>query len=391
MVEPGFEPVRDAFIANFTEHGDAGAGLCVYHRGHKVVELVGGWSWQKGGIPYDDEALQLIFSSTKGATALCAHLLAERGLLDFDQPVAGYWPEFAAAGKEEVTVRHLLSHQAGLPTIDNPIKLADVLAWEPVVEALAAQAPFWEPGSAHGYHALTYGWLVGEVIRRVSGRSIGCFFAEEVAAPLGIDFWIGLPEEQEARVSRLRIGPLPTLGALRNPKEIDPTIAELAKEIFAPGSLLLRALTLNGAFGEFMGGQGPFNNPAVHAAEVPAANGITNASGLARMYASMVGEVDGVRLLDKESVARATRTESDGKDRVLVTNSRFGLGFMLHAENFSPMLGPASFGHTGAGGSVGFADVENQIGFGYVMNQMRMGLGVDGRPARLIAALRSCL
>jgi len=389
-VEPGFEPVRDAFLANFTELGDEGAGVCVYLDGVKVVDLTGGWSWRKRGVAYDPDTLQLVFSTTKGATAICAHILADRGLLDLQAPVSQYWPEFAQAGKRGIRVDELLSHRAGLPTIDATMKLEEVLAWDPIVDALAAQKPYWEPGTAHGYHALTFGWLVGEVVRRVSGKTVGTFFAEEVAAPLGLRFWIGLPADYEPKVSRLRIGQIPSLAEIAQGK-LPPEIVELASQIFAPGSLLLRALTLNGAFGEFLGSGGPFNQPSVHAAEIPAANGITDAASLARMYAATIGTVDGVRLISEEALGMATKTFSEGQDRVLMTPSRFGLGFMLDMAEFAPMLSPASFGHTGAGGSMGFADPDLGISFGYVMKQMRMGLGVDERAARLIAAIRSCL
>jgi len=384
-VAPGFEPVRDAFISNFTELGDAGAGVCIYLNGMPVVDLAGGWSWKSAGVPYDKSCLQLVFSSTKGATAICAHILAERGLLDYGDPVANYWPQFANNGKASVTVAQILSHQAGLPTISEPMDLDLVLQWDPIVEALANQEPFWEPGSAHGYHALTFGWLVGEIVRRVSGKSIGEFFAQEVARPLGLEFWIGLPEDQEQRVSKLRLGPLPDF------RHLDPEMKKIAADIFAPGSLMLRALTLNGSFGQFMGGEGPFNKREVHAAEVPAANGITNARSLARMYAATVGPVDGVRLINSSTVASATQVQSEGPDRVLTAPSRFGLGFMLDRKDFAPLLSPASFGHSGAGGSLGFADPVHNVGFGYVMNQMRLGLAGDERPVRLIRALEGCL
>jgi len=203
-VAPGFEPVRDAFVRNFTEHGDIGAAVCVYRHGEKVVDLVGGWARPSAAVPYGADTLQLVFSTTKAATAVSALVLAQRGLLDLDAPVARYWPEFAAEGKEGVPVRWLLTHEAGLPTIDATIPLEEALHWTPVVEALAAQRPLWEPGTAHGYHALTFGWLVGEVVRRVSGKSLGSFFADEVAGPLGLEFWIGLPEDREDRVARLR-------------------------------------------------------------------------------------------------------------------------------------------------------------------------------------------
>ena len=200
FVEPGFEGVRDAFANNFVEHGEQGASYAFYVEGTKVVDLWGGVRADTGE-PYDDDTLQIVFSSTKGATAVCAHLLAERGLLDVDAPVVEYWPEFGQAGKQDIPVRWLLTHQAGLPTVDAKLTRAEALAWEPVIRALEVQLPLWEPGVAHGYHALTYGYLVGEVVRRIDGRSLGTFFQEEIAEPYGLEFWIGLPEEYEPRVA----------------------------------------------------------------------------------------------------------------------------------------------------------------------------------------------
>ena len=181
-VAPGFEPVRDAFSGNFERNGDVGAAVCVYRHGRKVVDLWGGLADPATGRQWIPDTLQLVYSATKAATATCAHLLAQRGELDLDRPAAYYWPEFAAEGKADIPVRWLLSHRAGLPVIDNPIPLAALLAWEPMTSALPAQRPVWGPGTAHGYHGRTFGWLVGEVIRRVSGRSVGTFFAEEIAA-----------------------------------------------------------------------------------------------------------------------------------------------------------------------------------------------------------------
>lgn len=383
-VDPGYEAVRDAFVANFTSLGDIGAAVCVYRHGVKVVDLVGGWAKPREQAPYRPDTLQLVFSTTKGLTAACALMLVERGELDLQAPVREYWPEFATAGKEEVPVLWLLTHQAGIPTIDGQIALEEALAWEPIVEALAAQRPFWTPGTAHGYHALTYGWLVGEVVKRVSGRSLGRFFADEVATPLGLDSYIGLPEALEDRVAPLRMAPM---GAA-DPD--DPVAAGMLAAILAPDALLLRALTLNGAYGLFEEGGGPFNTRAVHAAEMPAANAITDATSLARFYAAVIGEIDGTRLLDPATVEAASRMQVEGPDKVLIAPTRFGTGFMLHSE-FSPLLGDRSFGHSGAGGSLGFADPDSGIAFGYVMNQMRLGLAADERSLTLIRALRSCL
>ncbi|MEU7865120.1 serine hydrolase domain-containing protein, partial [Nonomuraea sp. NPDC049141] len=202
-VAAGYEPVREAFLANFETRSEIGAALSVYRHGREVARLWGGLADPATGRAWRAETLQVVFSATKSVPAACAHLLAQRGQLDLDAPVAEYWPEFAAAGKDAVPVRWLLSHQAGLPVLDRPVPQAEALTWEPVVAALAAQAPAWEPGTAHGYHGLTYGWLVGEVVRRVSGRSLGTYFADEIATPLGLDFWVGLPASEAHRVARL--------------------------------------------------------------------------------------------------------------------------------------------------------------------------------------------
>ena len=200
---PGFDAVREAFATNFTDGAEIGAALSVYLHGEKVVDLWGGVADPQEARPWQRDTLQAVYSTTKGATSACALLLAQRGELDLDAPVAAYWPEFAAEGKRDIPVRWLLTHQAGLPALDRPLALADALAWDPMAEALAAQRPSWIPGTEHGYHALTYGWLVGEVVRRVSGRSLGTFFRTEIAEPLGLDFWIGLPKPEEHRVARI--------------------------------------------------------------------------------------------------------------------------------------------------------------------------------------------
>lgn len=376
-------PVVEAFVANFTEHGDVGAGVCVYRHGQPVLDLAGGWARVAERVPYHRDSLQLVFSATKGATACCALLLAQSGAVDLEAPVADIWPAFAAAGKEQLPVRMLLTHQAGLPAVDVALPLPDALAWDPVVDALAAQAPLWEPGTAHGYHALTFGWLVGEVVRRVSGRSVGRFLADEVAAPLGIELYVGLPAHAVPRVVPLRRAHTP--GGAR------PAAADVRvwAEMLRPGSLSVRALTLNGAFGA-AGRRSPFNRPELWAAEVPAANGITNARSLARLYAAMIGEVDGVRLLVPEAVRAAGTPWVSGPDRVLVTDSCFGLGFQCHHPTFAPMLGPGSFGHDGMGGTLAFAQPDRGLAFAYVTSQLRSGLGGDDRAARLVAALRTC-
>lgn len=372
QVSPEFAGVRDAFEANFAEHGEVGASVCVYQRGRPVVHLWGGTANVATGEPYTDETLQLVFSTTKGATALCAHLLAQRGELDLDAPVARYWPEFAAGGKEGILVRWLLSHRAGLCAITEPITIEEFLAWHPAVERLADQAPLWEPDTAHGYHAVTFGHLVGEVVRRVSGHSLGTFLAEEVCAPLGIEFHVGLSAAEEHRVAPLIDFDFTAAGG----GEIDPMFLAL----LTPGTLTNRAFSNPPLLVEL------FNRSEVLAAEIPAANGITNARSIARMYAAMVGEVDGCRLLSSAQVDEARRLQSEGNDLVLVPNpSRIGSGWFL-PDAVSPMLGDGSFGHSGLGGSLGCVSPERELSFGYTMNQCRADADGDPRTKALLAA-----
>ena len=377
LVEPGFEGVRDAFARNFVEHDEVGAGFCLHVEGRKVVDVWGGTVDRTSNQPYDENTLQLVFSTTKGATASCFNLLVQRGLIDLDAPVATYWPEFAQSGKESIPVRWLVSHKGGLATIDKRLALEEVLAWEPIVEALEVQEPLWEPGTAHGYHAVTFGWVVGELIRRVDGRGLGQFFAEEIAGPLGLEFWIGLPESEEHRVA-------PVIGSLvPDGSEIPPELKEMFEQFIGPDSLLTRALTLNGVFDI-----SDWNTRAVHAAEIGAANGITNARSLSRMYAGLTGplaDAPAAPLFTAEQIEQARQRQTEGNDQVLFVETSFGLGYMVSSA-FSPFGGPGSFGHPGAGGSVGFADPDNHLAVGYVMNRMMQNLSGDPRTRGLIKA-----
>ncbi|MBK6017910.1 serine hydrolase domain-containing protein [Streptomyces sp. MBT53] len=382
-VEAGFEPVREVFEANFSQHGDIGAAVCVYQHGRPVVDLWGGIADPETGRPWTRDTLQLVYSATKGATATAAHMLAQRGELDLDAPVAKYWPEFAANGKADIPVRWLLSHQAGLIALDQPVPLDEALAWHPMAAALAAQRPQWTPGTAHGYHGRTWGWLVGEVIRRVSGLTPGRFFADEIAAPLGLDFFIGLPARERDRVSRM-VYQRPAVDLTTVPVESVPE--ELREQVAAwrdPDSFSNRAYAVTDPT------EIDFDSPVVQAAELPASNGIGTAHGLARMYAALIGEVDGVRLLTPETLEAATREQAGGKDQVMLIPSRFSSGYMLPTET-NPMTGPNAFGHTGRGGSLGFADLEHGIAFGYVMNNI-IGGANDTRAASLVDAVRRSL
>jgi CubicO group peptidase (beta-lactamase class C family) len=369
---PGFEPVRDAFADNLESGRDVGAAFAAYHHGRKVVDLWGGTADTATGRPWGENSIVLVFSTTKGATALCANLLAERGDLDMDAPVARYWPEFAQGGKAEIPVKYLLSHQAGLAWIDGEMNLEEALSWEPVVSALARQAPHWEPGERHGYHATTYGWLVGEVIRRITGTSVGTFFRTEIAEPLDLDFWIGLPEAEEARVVPVIPFELPEGSDLT--EMIDAFLGpetNLGKALVAPGGALAEQV---------------WNLRAVRAAEIPAANGVTDARSLARMYASMIGDTDGVRILGQDQLERATKQQTRGPNAVLLDlDIQFGLGFMVPSELIA-LGSPRSFGHFGAGGSMGWADPETGLAVGYAMNRMDVGLAGDARSTSLFNA-----
>jgi len=375
--EPRFHRVREAFEANLASGRDLGAACCVHHRGRRVVDLWGGIADARTGRPWEEDTAVLVFSSTKGAVAIAMGLLAERRALDFDARVADAWPEFAANGKESITVRDVLSHRAGLPVVEGDFTLEQALSWQPVVAALAAQAPLWPPGTAHGYHVRTYGWLAGEILRRVDGRSPGRFFADEIARPLGLDFWIGLPGEIEPRVARI-VPPEPPS---------DPRVRELLESVMGPGTTSGRALT--GPSGLFPYDE-TWNLRAVRAAELPSSNGIATARSLSRLYAAVIGEVDGIRLLSADTVDEMRRPRSEGPDRILLLPTAFGTGFMLPPSLC--LAGAAgSFGHPGAGGSLGYAEPETGLALGYAMNRMNVGAALDPRAHSLVEAARASL
>ena len=380
-VAEGFEPVREAFARNFAVLGDKGAALAVYRDGHRVVDLWGGTKDVDGGAPWERGTAQIVRSATKGVAAAVLLLLHQRGELDLDAPVGEYWPEFKAAGKERTRVWHLLAHRAGVPVLDTALTPAEALDPVPAAEAVAAQAPVWEPGSDHGYHAQTYSWLTGELVRRVTGRDIGAWIAAEIAGPVGADLWLGLPAGEQARVDRVgEVGPpADAAGVLRTrPKR---AVAEAYAD---PASLTRRAFAAITPLPDE-------NDPAYRAAALPASNGIATADGLARFYASLIGEVDGgTRLFTPDTVELARAERSAGPDRVLVVATRFGLGYMLHGAA-SPLLTPASFGHPGRGGALGFADPETGIAFGYVTNGFRKSVTADARAQALVGAVRGVI
>ena len=378
-VAPGFEAVREAFAHNFEAHGEVGAAVCIFRDGVPVVDLWGGLADPQSGRPWTRDTLALVFSTTKGVTAACIARLAERGVLDVDAPVAACWPEFAANGKAEIRVRDVLTHRAGLAEVEGRFTLEEACAGAAICEAIARQAPQWTPGSAHGYHARSFGWILGEVVRRITGERFGAVLARELAAPLGLegDLFVGLPASQDPRVARL----------LPAPEPADPKERELRARFMGPDSRLGRVLS--GPSHLFEYGE-MWNTRLLRGAEMPSSNGIATARALAHLYAAQVGAVAGVRLLAPATVLRFRAVQVDGPDLVISIPTRFGLGFAL-----PPMLSPecpeGCYGHPGAGGSLAFADPAARVGFGYAMNQMQFGLTGDARAAGLVRALYDSL
>jgi CubicO group peptidase (beta-lactamase class C family) len=337
-----------------------------------VVDLWGGLADTAGGRPWQEDTICLVFSAAKGPTATCIHRLVETGQLDIDLPIAHYWPEFGCNGKQGITTRLVLSHQAGLAAVDGDLTLEQVLAWEPVVAAIAAQAPDWEPGTRHGYHARSFGWILGELIRRISGESPGAYLARHICAPLGLRYWVGLPAQE-----------LPHCATLVPPEGGSDTVAALL------GADSLTARVMSGPSGLF-GYNEMWNRPEVLAAEMPSSNGVGDARSLARFYAALIDAVDGVRLLGEEQLARACVQQVRGPDAVIFHETCFGLGYALQPA-LAPGAGPHSFGHPGAGGCLAFADPDAQLGFAYVMNAMQFNLEGDPRSMGLVRSAYQCL
>jgi len=365
-VARGFEAVRDAF-AEGQAADRGGAQLCVYRAGSPVVDLWTGHDASTGRA-YSADTLTVLMSCTKGAVAFCAHLLAERGALDLDARVAAYWPEFATNGKGEVRVWQLLSHTAGLMGFDpdEPVDVDGLCDWDVCTDALARMAPLWPPGTAYLYHFITYGYLVGELVRRVSGKTPGAFFADEMARPLALDFWIGLPHDEERRLAP----------HFRSTPPLDA--AALERTFFNLGfdadhrtvRAVMAAFTSTEALIDNM------NRRRWRAAEIPAGNGVGSARALARLYAGCIGEVDGVGLLHRSTLERARVPLTDELrgptpfDAITGPSpQRFGCGFELPRDPI-PMLGEGSFGHPGAGGRLAFAHPELGVAVGYACNNL---------------------
>ncbi|GGP68394.1 serine hydrolase domain-containing protein [Streptomyces sindenensis] len=368
-----FAGVRDAFEENFTERGELGAAVTVLVDGAPVVDLWGGWADAARTRPWERGTLVNVWSTGKGPTALCAHVLADRGLLDLDAPVADYWPEFAAHGKESVLVRHLLSHRSGVAGPDTPLTLEELYDWETACARLAATAPWWEPGTRSGYHAISYGFLVGEVVRRITGLRPGAFLRQEITGPLGIDFTFGLPESETHRLAEL----------VQERPDRAAQAALLDRMTPVAVASLLNPPT----------GRAVANTPAWRGAEIPAANGHGTARAVAALYGILAGRgsLDGHRILSEKAAARAGEGQGACRDLVLGDGFRheteIALGFWLSGANRSYGPDPRALGHDGAGGSCGLADPDAAISLGYVMNRMGSRLADDPRKTALVNAV----
>ena len=373
QLAPGFEPLREAFA---TTLGDAstGAALSVFLGGRPVVDLWGGIADERTKSQWSETTVSVVFSCTKGLMSILAAQLVEQGLLDYDAPVARYWPEFAAAGKSNVRVRHLLNHQAGLSAPRQTLSTADILEWDVVVDALANQEPLWPLGSGYAYHAITHGWLVGEVLRRASGQSVSDLFRDAVAKPLEVAAWIGLPQTEAHNVAYMVVG------------------RTLAEESPSPASAdgpdwLERAMTLGEALpSKLVSPTGGFNDPRLWAAQIPGAGGIASARALAKIWSATVRETDGIRLLDGATVKSASTVQTEGEPVFPVPSPwpRWGMGFQIDSEA-RRYLTSEGFGHDGAGGQVAFAEPRLGLAFAYTTNLMEAG---DSRATSIIDVLR---
>jgi len=393
FVAPGFTRVAEVFEQNFRLHSELGASVAVTIDGETVVDVWGGYADINGLYPWERNTKSLVWSCTKGATAFCAHILASRGELNLDALVSDYWPEYAQNGKHNTTVSMLLSHQSGICVLTNPIPDGGFYDWDLMISLIEKQQPQFEPGTTHGYQGMTFGWLIGEVIRRISGKSLGTFFHDNIAKPIGADFWIGMPEDQESNCASL-IQP-------------DPAGADLSHPFFQAGMQedTVQWHLLNNS-GRHMSanenGAACFDTQEAHRAEIGAAGGITNGRGLAQMYSALAvgGTLNGRTYVDADTLARMGAVASaSGRDFALKRPSRFSLGFMksddnrpaLHAEGESVILSEPAFGHAGYGGSMGFADPEAAMSFGYTMNRMGQGTGLNIRGQSLVDAVYESL
>ena len=388
-VAPGFERVRDAFEENFRKRSELGAACCVYVKGERVVDLWGGLRDAQTKAPWEPDTMVIVFSTTKGMTAVALAVAHSQGLFDWDEKVATYWPEFAQNGKDAITVRQLLSHQGGLSVVDEPLDLPKLADLDVLASVLAAQKPSWAPGTRSGYHAISIGWYESELLRRIDPkkRTAGRFFAEEVAKPLGIDFFIGLPED----VNNDRIAKMLAVSKLQLVFKINPKTLPwpFVRDMLMPKRLAART----------------FSNPKVKPSELvrmpeyrklemPASNGIGSARAIARVYSSMAGggRELGIKPATFDALKMAPMLPSGGpRDLVLHVDAAFSCGFTKPCPMLQFGSSASAFGTPGAGGSFGFADPDRELGYAYVMNRMGYHIADDPREKALRDATYACL
>ncbi|MHA1642362.1 MAG: serine hydrolase domain-containing protein [Promethearchaeota archaeon] len=389
FVEPGFEKVKEAFINNFKQEKEIGAVCAVYHEGKKVVDLWGGYRDAKTKDPWKEDTLVLVYSTTKGVSGLAVALAHSKGYFGYDEKVAKYWPEFAQNGKENITIRQLLSHQAGLCLIDEPLDLETLGDLDKMADIIAKQAPVWTPGEKQGYHGITLGWYENELIRRTDPkhRSIGQFFQEEIAKPLDIEFYIGLPSEvPDSRIANTH-APLYKFRMLFNMKKLPK---DFIKAFLKKGSITNRTF----ANPKILGNITRYNKRDMRSIELPASNGIGQVRSIAKLYG--IFATGGKELGIKKETLEALMTPAklpikDVHDQVLHLNSSFSLGFIKPSPDFQFGSSEKAFGTGGAGGSFAYADPDAQIGFAYAMNKADFYLFGDPRERNLSQALYDCL
>ena len=378
--DPKFQNVADEFVNNFEERGEIGASIALNVEGEAVVDLWGGYRDPVSKAPWERDTLSVVFSCTKAATALCAHRLIDQGKMDLDAKVTQYWPEFGQNGKEDATVRMMLNHSVGLPAFREPIKDGGYYDWEYMIDRLSKEAPFWEPGTRNGYHMISFGWTVGELVRRVSGKSLGTYFKENFADPLELDYWIGLPEEHEERTAHM-IPHAPTA---------DDKPTDFMTNLMTDPTSIQHLCFLNS-------GKHQPDCREAHAAEIGGGGGIANARALAGLFAPLAngGSLNGVTLLSRNHIEKMSAVSmATLKDATLLIPTRFALGFMTSMDNrYRPtgeletaIIGDRAFGHVGAGGSIGFADPDCRLGFGYSMTKMGTGLMLNDRGQSVVDA-----
>jgi CubicO group peptidase (beta-lactamase class C family) len=374
-VATGFEPLVETFATTLALSHEHGGALHVRVAGNVVADLWGGQASIDRAWRQDTPSV--IFSCTKGLVAILIGELVREGRLDLDAPVTTYWPEFAARGKESIPVRWLLSHRAGLPATRQDLELSDIVNWDRMVQILAEEEPLLPPGEGHRYHALTFGWLAGEVVRRITGMGVQEFFVQRVVRPLKVDAWIGVPEEELPRIAQLYQAPLPPDAS---PPVVEPEAAEFAEKVMTLGALPV----------EIAGPNTGFNTDEIRRAVIPGAGGIATAQALATIWSATVSDAESVRLLDDEVIAEMSREQSAGEPLLPIAGPwpRWGTGFMLTSER-RPFLTQGSFGHDGLGGQVAFADPRYRVGFAYLTNDLQEFF--DPRGVVLVEELRRVL